>query len=329
MADEDLKTADFDYELPEELIASEPTAKRDQSRMLVVDREKGEIEHRRFEDLPGYVNADDLLVFNNTRVVRARFFSTDGRNIELVRLDETEPLTWKCLVRPGKKLRMGKVVEIGGATGEVIDVLESGERLIRFDRPVDEETHGHLALPHYMNREDQPSDHERYQTVYAEKDGAIAAPTAGLHFTSGLMEALPHTFLTLHVGVGTFAPVKTECVREHQMHSERFELGREAHAAICAAKRVTAVGTTVMRVLEHLASTGGVRPCAGKTDIFIYPPYEFGAVDRLLTNFHLPQSTLLMLVSAFAGTDLISEAYAQAVADKYRFFSNGECMLIL
>ncbi|MEM9481817.1 MAG: tRNA preQ1(34) S-adenosylmethionine ribosyltransferase-isomerase QueA [Verrucomicrobiota bacterium] len=329
MPEEDLRTADFDYDLPEELIASEPTAKRDQSRMLVVDREKGVIEHRQFADLPGYVDVDDLFVFNNTRVVRARFFSTDGRNIELVRLEETQPLTWKCLVRPGKKMRLGKKIEVGDATGEVIDVLQSGERLICFDRPVDEEAHGHLALPHYMNREDQPSDHERYQTVYAEKEGAIAAPTAGLHFTPELMETLPHAFLTLHVGVGTFAPVKAERVQEHQMHSERFELNEEACAAIKSANRVTAVGTTVMRVLEHLVSTGGVRPCVGETDIFIYPPYQFGAVDRLLTNFHLPQSTLLMLVSAFAGTELIQEAYAQAVAERYRFFSYGDCMLIL
>ena len=329
MAADSLRTDDFDYELPPELIASHPAENRDESRMLVVDRASGTIEHRAFGELPSFSKAGDLFVFNNTRVVRSRFFSTDGKNIEVVRLEETEPLVWKCLVRPGKKMKAGKSVTIGDATGEVVDILEDGERLIRFDREVDVEKHGHLALPHYMNREDEADDYTRYQTVYAEKPGAIAAPTAGLHFTPEIMAALPHVFLTLHVGVGTFAPVKAELVRDHRMHSEHFELDEVAAEKIGEAKRVVAVGTTTLRVLEHLAATGGVRAGAGETDIFIHPPYEFGAAGALLTNFHLPKSTLLMLVSAFAGKDLIFEAYRQAVAEKYRFFSYGDCMLIL
>ncbi len=329
MAADPLRTDDFDYELPPELIASRPAEKRDESRMLVIDRASGTIEHRAFGDLPAFAEAGDLFAFNNTRVVRARFFSTEGKNIEVVRLEETEPLVWKCLVRPGKKMKEGKTVVIGDATGEVVDILEDGERLIRFDREVDVEAHGHLALPHYMNREDEDADYARYQTVYAEKPGAIAAPTAGLHFTPEVLGRLPHVFLTLHVGVGTFAPVKAELVADHRMHSERFELGEEAAQEIGKAGRVVAVGTTVLRVLEHLAATGGIRAGAGETDIFIHPPYEFRAVGALLTNFHLPKSTLLMLVSAFAGKDMIFEAYRQAVAEKYRFFSYGDCMLIL
>lgn len=324
-----LRTDDFDYELPEELIASRPPERRDASRMLVVDRATGTISHQMFADFEGFIRQDDLVVFNDTRVVPSRFFSSDGK-IEIVRLDEPEPRVWKCLVRPGKKMREGRTVEIGGASGEVIRVLPDGERLVRFDRDIDIEKHGELALPHYMKRDAESGDKERYQTVFAKSRGAIAAPTAGLHFTDELVARLPHAFVTLHVGVGTFAPVKADVVTDHKMHSERFSVSEEAAGLIGGARRVVSVGTTVTRVLEHLHATHGkVVAGAGETSIFIYPPYEPGVVGALLTNFHLPKSTLMMLVSAFAGSGLIREAYAQAVAERYRFFSYGDCMFIV
>lgn len=325
-----MRTLDFDYDLPEELIADRPLPRREDSRMLVVHRGSGLIEHRRFRDLPEYVREGDHFVMNNTRVIPARYYSNDGR-IELIRAGLHTDLLWKCMVRPGKRMKIGRTVSIGDATGTVEDIDEEGYRLIRFDRPVDEATYGRLALPHYMNRESDPSDKERYQTVYAEKEGAIAAPTAGLHFSKEMLAQVPHSFLTLHVGAGTFRPVKTETIEEHKMHTESFVLPEETAAHIAAAKRVIAVGTTSVRVLEHLARVQGLplRACAGETNIFIYPPYEYKIVDALLTNFHLPQSTLLMLVSALAGRELILEAYRQAVAERYRFFSYGDCMLIV
>lgn len=322
-------TSDFDYLLPPELIASEPLADRAASRMLVVHRETGEIEHRSFLDLPSYIHEGDLMVFNDTRVVPARFFSNDGTK-ELLRVDALSPTNWRCMVKPGKKLRIGHQIEIGSAIGIVREILENGDRVISFDQPVDETTHGHLALPPYMEREEREADKERYQTVFAKHEGSIAAPTAGLHFTPELLQKLPHTFVTLHVGVGTFQPVKVDRLDEHVMHSERYSLSENAAEEIRHAKRVVAVGTTATRVLESIAKKyGQVQADAGKTDIFIYPPYTFRAVDVLLTNFHLPKSTLLMLVSALAGKDLILRAYAEAVRERYRFFSYGDCMLIL
>lgn len=325
-----MRTIDFDYHLPEELIADRPAPHREDSRMLVVHRSTGLIEHRKFTDLLEYVRPGDEFVMNNTKVVPARYFSNDGR-IELVRASLHTDLLWKCLVRPGRKMKIGKTVSIGEATGTVESIDEEGYRLIRFDRPVDEETYGRLALPHYMNRESDPDDKERYQTVYARHEGAIAAPTAGLHFTPEILEQIPHSFVTLHVGVGTFRPVKVDRIEEHHMHTESFVLPEETARRIAAAQRVVAVGTTSVRVLEHLAARNGLplSPAAGETDIFIYPPYEYKIVDALLTNFHLPQSTLLMLVSALAGRELILEAYRQAVEQRYRFFSYGDCMLIL
>lgn len=325
-----MRTIDFDYHLPEELIADRPAPHREDSRMLVVHRSTGLIEHRKFTDLLEYVRPGDEFVMNNTKVVPARYFSNDGR-IELVRASLHTDLLWKCLVRPGRKMKIGKTVSIGEATGTVESIDEEGYRLIRFDRPVDEETYGRLALPHYMNRESDPDDKERYQTVYARHEGAIAAPTAGLHFTPEILEQIPHSFVTLHVGVGTFRPVKVDRIEEHHMHTESFVLPEETARRIAAAQRVVAVGTTSVRVLEHLAARNGLplSPAAGETDIFIYPPYEYKIVDALLTNFHLPQSTLLMLVSALAGRKLILEAYRQAVEQRYRFFSYGDCMLIL
>lgn len=330
MSTDGLKTGDFDYRLPEELIASRPSERRDASRMLVVERATGVITHRMFREFPGLLPGGGLCVLNDTRVVRSRFFSDDGR-VELVRVDTLGERHWRCLVRPGKRMKPGRQVRIGDAVGTVESVFENGERLVVFDRPVDETRFGQLALPHYMGREVDAADDERYQTVYARQEGAIAAPTAGLHFTPEILGRVPHVFVTLHVGVGTFRPVKAERVEEHRMHIERFQVGEEAAARINAAPHVTAVGTTSARVLEHLGRLhdGRVVPGPGETDIFIYPGFAFRVVDALLTNFHLPKSTLLMLVSAFAGRELILEAYARAVEERYRFFSYGDCMLIL
>jgi len=323
-------TKDFDYHLPEELIASYPSEKRNQSRMLVIDRAKQTISHCQFSELEKFLQPEDLLVFNNTKVVASRFFSNDQK-IELVRTQRLAADSWRCMVRPGKKMREGKTVQLGEATGTVRSIDEHGERIIDFDR-VPDESLGELALPHYMQRSSQASDLERYQTVYASREGAIAAPTAGLHFTDDMLAGLNHCFVTLHVGVGTFRPVKAERIEEHVMHSENYLLEAEAAARINAAPRRVAIGTTVVRVLEHVAAKQQGPPLqaeSGSTNIFIYPPYRFRAVDALLTNFHLPQSTLLMLVSAFAGKQLVMEAYRQAVEQRYRFFSYGDCMLIL
>lgn len=325
-----MRTVDFDYPLPEELIADRPLPDRAASRMLVVHRDTGLIEHRHFHDILEYVRPGDHFVLNDTKVVPARYFSNDG-GIELVRAGLAHELVWKCLVRPGKKMKVGRTVQVGDAVGTVESIDEEGYRYIRWNKLVDEDTYGRLALPHYMNRESEPADKERYQTVYAVHEGAIAAPTAGLHFTPEILAQLPHSFVTLHVGVGTFRPVKTDCVEEHHMHSESFYMPPETAASVEKAKRVVAVGTTSVRVLETLAARHGrpLPPGAGETDIFIYPGFEYKVTGALLTNFHLPQSTLIMLVCAFAGKDLVMEAYRQAVEQRYRFFSYGDCMLIL
>ena len=329
-----LLTKDFDYHLPAELIAAHPLADRAASRMMVIHRHTGVIEHRMFRDFPSYLAQGDMLVLNDTKVIPARVFSNDGK-IELLCLDRPAPTLWQCLVKPGKKMRPGDTVHVADAIGTVISICDNGDRIIEWNHPLDLEEHGHLALPHYMNRDDETGDRERYQTVFAREAGAIAAPTAGLHFTTELLENMPHCFLTLHVGVGTFRPVKAARPEEHEMHSEKYHLSEDTARRVNAANRVIAIGTTVTRVLEHLAkeaSNGQRLPDEsrnGSTDIFIHPPYRFRAVDALLTNFHLPQSTLLMLVSAFASRELILEAYDQAVAEKYRFYSYGDCMLIL
>ena len=321
-----LLTKDFDYHLPGELIAARPLAERAASRMLVVHRDSGEVEHRMFRDFPDYLRPDDLLVLNDTKVIPARLFSDDGRT-ELLCLDRLSPLEWRCLVRPGKRMKPGRTVSVGGTTGTVTEVFENGDRLIRWDAPVDLDKHGHLALPHYMGRDDELADRDRYQTVFAREEGAIAAPTAGLHFTPELLEKIPHAFLTLHVGVGTFRPVSAEVVADHILHSERYVVSAETAERVNAAGRVVAVGTTVTRVLESIGKP--VREQRGETDIFIHPPYQFGVVGGLLTNFHLPQSTLIMLVSAIAGKELVMEAYRKAVEERYRFFSYGDCMLLV
>ncbi|WP_345789196.1 tRNA preQ1(34) S-adenosylmethionine ribosyltransferase-isomerase QueA [Luteolibacter sp. LG18] len=329
-----MRTSDFHYDLPPELIASRPLERRADSRMMVIDRAKGTITHGMFRDFESHLRPDDLVMLNNTRVIPARVFSDDG-SIELLCLDRLSPVEWRCLVRPGKKMRIGRVVEVGGTTGTVVEVFPNGDRLIRWSEPVDLDAHGHLALPHYMNRDDEISDRERYQTVFAKEEGAIAAPTAGLHFTPELLARVPHDFLTLHVGVGTFRPVQVDRPEEHEMHSERYAIDGATAGKINAAGRVLAVGTTVTRVLEHLGRTApeGQRLAAtdqrGETDIFIYPPYDFRVIGALLTNFHLPESTLIMLVSAFAGRELVLEAYRKAVEEKYRFYSYGDCMLLV
>jgi S-adenosylmethionine:tRNA ribosyltransferase-isomerase len=328
-----LRTSDFHYELPDELIASRPLAERAASRMMVLHRDSGKIEHRMFRDFPEYLRADDLLLLNDTKVIPARVYSDDGK-IELLCLDRLSPLEWRCLVKPGRKMRAGNTVVVGGTKGVVVEVHDNGDRVVRWDAPVDLDTHGHLALPHYMGRGDEPADKDRYQTVYAREEGAIAAPTAGLHFTPEMLATLPHDFLTLHVGVGTFRPVQVDTPEEHVMHSERYLLSAATARRANQAGRVIAVGTTVTRVLEHLAKSGGGRRLPeedqrGETDIFLYPPHEFRAVGGLLTNFHLPESTLIMLVSAFAGREPVMAAYREAVRERYRFYSYGDCMLLL
>ena len=323
-----MRTTDFHYDLPQELIASRPLEDRSGSRMMLVNRATGEISHHHFREFKNLLPPDHLLVLNDTKVIPARLFSNDG-TIELVRTNASDPHHWWCLVRPGKKMKPGRTVEVGKSTGTVVQTNEKGERLIEWDTPPDLEKHGHLALPHYMEREADTSDRDRYQTVYAREEGAIAAPTAGLHFTPEILATLDHAFLTLHVGVGTFRPVKAEDPRDHEMHSEHYSLSAATAAKIQASPKVAAVGTTVTRVLEHLARDREIAECHGETDIFIYPPYEFKAVDALLTNFHLPCSTLMMLVSAIASRELILEAYAKAVEERYRFYSYGDCMFIL
>jgi S-adenosylmethionine:tRNA ribosyltransferase-isomerase len=326
-----MQTSDFDYELPPELIAQEPPAIRGTSRMMVVDRAKGSISHHSFAEFASFVEPGDHIVLNDTRVVPARFFSNDGQK-EILRLARNADGTWKCLVRPGKKFRLGDQVTIGTCTGTVQAICEDGgERILSFDAEPDEQEQGHLALPPYITRTDTALDQDRYQTVFALRPGAIAAPTAGLHFTAEQLAALPHSFVTLHVGLGTFRPIAVDDPRDHHMHREWYDLSEATVATLAAAQRTIAIGTTVVRVLETCARNGGGTLVAGtgETDIFLYPPHQFAAVDALLTNFHLPRSTLLMLVSAFAGRELVLEAYAEAVRERYRFFSYGDCMLFL
>jgi S-adenosylmethionine:tRNA ribosyltransferase-isomerase len=321
-------TSDYDYVLPPELIASHPAPVRDQARMMVLDRMKQSITHRSFRDLPEFVGPPDLLVLNNTKVIPARI-RFDKRKAELLLLDQLDAKTWRCLVRPGHWFREGRQFSDGLVSGTVLKVESSGERVIQFDSPIDFSRVGEMPLPPYVHREIEPEDAERYQTVFAAKPGAVAAPTAGLHFTPELLAMLPHVFITLRVGIGTFLPVKTEDIREHHMHEEWFEIEKETAERIAAAEKVLAVGTTTVRTLETvMLRNQRIVPGMDATSIFIYPPFEFRRVDSLLTNFHLPKSTLLMLVAAFAGREFILEAYREAVASKYRFFSYGDCMLI-
>jgi S-adenosylmethionine:tRNA ribosyltransferase-isomerase len=324
-----LLLSDYDYALPEELIAQQPLAHRDQSRMMVLHRSEQRIEHRKFAELGEFLSRGDLLVLNNTRVLSARRFSDDGR-IEFLFLEQPGPARWKCLVKPGRKMRIGSVTKINGAQVRVEEICAGGERVISVESEENLLEGGFVPLPPYIGRQSDPDDVERYQTVFAETPGAIAAPTAGLHFTPELLTKLPHTFITLHVGAGTFQPVKSEIIADHHMHEERFSISESAAAAINASERVVAVGTTTVRVLESAARRDGrLIGQDGTTDIFIHPPGKIRHVHGLLTNFHLPRSTLLMLVSAFAGREFLLAAYADAIRERYRFYSYGDCMLIL
>ncbi|MBA3833648.1 MAG: tRNA preQ1(34) S-adenosylmethionine ribosyltransferase-isomerase QueA [Chthoniobacterales bacterium] len=320
---------DYDFDLPAELIAQRPLLRREDARMMLVDRAQGTIAHRRFAELPEFVRPGDLLVLNDTRVLLARRFSDDGA-IEFLFLEEMDAQSWRCLVKPGRKMRLGAATVLDSVAARVEKIYDEGERLVRFERAIDPFRAGQIPLPPYLNRAGDAEDVTRYQTVFARAPGAVAAPTAGLHFTPEILAKLPHAFVTLHVGPGTFRPVQSETITGHRMHEERYAITPEAAAAINSAEHVLAVGTTCVRVLESAARRGGqLHDQTGATDIFIYPPYQFRAVDRLLTNFHLPRSTLLMLVSAFAGRELILQAYAEAVRERYRFYSYGDCMLIL
>jgi S-adenosylmethionine:tRNA ribosyltransferase-isomerase len=323
------RLSDYDYTLPEELIAQRPLARRDESRMMVLHRSEERIEHRKFAELGEFLAPRDLLVLNNTRVLSARRFSDDGK-IEFLFLERLGPARWKCLVKPGRKMRVSGVAKINGATVRVEEICPGGERVISLDREENLFAGGAIPLPPYIERPSDPSDVERYQTVFAEVPGAIAAPTAGLHFTPEILAQLPHTFITLHVGAGTFQPVKTKEIADHRMHAEQFSISESATAAINGAERIVAVGTTTVRVLESAARRdGALIEQSGETSIFIHPPAKIRHVDSLLTNFHLPRSTLLMLVSAFAGREFLLAAYAAAIQHRYRFYSYGDCMLIL
>lgn len=342
MTDARLRTDDFDYELPEELIAQRPTTPRDASRLLVVDKQTGDWEHKSFRDLPNYLRPGDVLVRNDTRVMPARFVGekvgTGGR-VELLLLRQTAPDTWEALVRPGRRVHPGAVLTFGeGAlTAQVLDRTEGGGRLVRF-RSVGSLTDvlrelGDTPLPPYI--QETLDDPERYQTVYGVEAGSAAAPTAGLHFTEELLASLRAAGVdivdvTLHVGPGTFRPVKAKYVQEHDMHAEFFRVPTETTAVIDKAvqegRRIIAVGTTTARALEAARMTGAT---SGWTDLFIYPGYEWRVVDGLLTNFHLPKSSLLMLVSALLGREKTLAAYEAAIAARYRFYSFGDAMLIV
>ena len=356
-----MRTADFDYVLPPELIAQQPVPKRDESRLLVLRRAEGRIEHRKFRELLDFLRAGDVLVLNNSRVIPARLRGVNaksGGKFEVFLLEENALNDWWCLMRPGKNARLGTQIILRDTKSQptkiiaaVVEVNAEGHRRLKFSGTPDIrrelESIGEIPLPPYIGRETvQAGDKQRYQTVFAQPAGSVAAPTAGLHFTEALLDEIRALgvevcFVTLHVGLGTFQPVKAETLAAHKMHEERFEVGAETVRAVNAAKsaghRVIAVGTTAVRVLESVAAkhTGKLNVYNGKTNIFIFPPFQFQIVDTLLTNFHLPRSSLMMLVSAFAapgetrGREMVLSAYAEAIRERYRFFSYGDAMLIL
>jgi S-adenosylmethionine:tRNA ribosyltransferase-isomerase len=322
------RLADYNYELPLELIAQRPLPRREDSRMLVLRRDRQTIEHARFIDLKKFLQDGDLLVLNDSRVLPARHFSDDGR-IEFLFLQKLTPRRWKVLVKPGRRFRTGVTVWIKGVRAEAGKNFADGSREIVLSDEVDFQRGGLMPLPPYITRPNDLEDETRYQTVFAQSDGSLAAPTAGLHFTPEILVAIRHVFVTLHVGSATFRPVKTDDISHHEMHPERFGVSEAAADAIRNAARRVAVGTTTVRILESIyRQFGDVRAVESETNIFVYPPFQFCAVDVLLTNFHLPRSTLLMLVSAFAGRDFVLRAYEEAVRERYRFFSYGDCMLI-
>ena len=336
---------DFDFYLPEELIAQHPLEKRDASRLMVLDKESGEITHRTFHDIVEYLNKGDTLVLNNTRVMPARLIGEKektGGKIEFLLLKRIEGDKWECLAKPGKSAREGRrfIFGEGKLKAEVLEVLENGNRIVEFyyegifEEVLD--SLGEMPLPPYIH--EKLEDKERYQTVYSKENGSAAAPTAGLHFTKELLEQIKEkgvniVYLTLHVGLGTFRPVKVENIEEHEMHSEFYILSKESADIINETKKrgnkVISVGTTSTRTLETIGDENGfVKEQSGWTNIFIYPGYKFKVVDRLITNFHLPESTLIMLVSTLAGKEHIMRAYEEAVKERYRFFSFGDAMFI-
>lgn len=341
-----MKVTEFDYELPEELIAQTPIKKRDESRLMVLNRKEQTIEHKIFKDIIDYLKPGDVLVRNNTKVIPARLYGKKetGAKVEFLLLNNIEGDIWESIVRPGNKLHVGTKVIFGDGIleAEILEVMPGGTRKVEFkyDGIFNEilDKIGLMPLPPYIH--ERLKEKDRYQTVYAKYDGSAAAPTAGLHFTPELLEKIQEkgveiANVTLHVGIGTFRPVKEDTVEAHKMHSEHFYIKQEDVEKINKAKqegrRVIAVGTTSCRVLESIAdeNTGMVKPIEDDTEIFIYPGYKFKCIDGLITNFHLPQSTLLMLVSALAGKEYIMKAYKEAVKEKYRFFSFGDAMLIM
>ena len=343
-----MKLSDFKYNLPEELIAQYPAEKRDQARLMVLDREKEKIEEKVFSDIVDYINPEDCLVINETRVFPARLMGTKDKTdaqVEIFLLRQLEASgLWEVLVKPARKVRVGNRLSIGDELMcDVIDNTVSGGRVVRFNYDGDffdiVDRIGQSPLPPYVRREPEPLDKERYQTVYAKKRGAVAAPTAGLHFTPELLEKIRAKGtkvvpIVLHLGLGSFRSVVVEDLSRHKMDSEYYEIPQDSadviNATMKSGGKVIAVGTSTVRALEtQVTSEGWVKPDRGWTDKFIFPPYEFKIVDRLVTNFHLPASTLLMLVSAFAGRDFVFKAYRKAVKEKYRFYSYGDAMLVL
>ena len=340
-----MKTSDFDYKLPEELIAQHPAAQRDHSRLLVMDKYTGAVEHRVFRDIVNYLHAGDVLVLNNTKVIPARIFGvkeggTAKIEVLLLKRDDDLPNTWEVLVHPGKRAKVGTVIDFGEGRlkGEVIANTSAGRKVtFHFDGIFEEilEELGTMPLPPYIH--EQLEDQNRYQTVYAKVDGSAAAPTAGLHFTTELLETLRQNGIEieevlLHVGLGTFKPVSEEDIEDHEMHSEYYEISQETADRINKAKaegrRIISVGTTSTRALESAAKDGRLQAGSGWTNIFIYPGYKWQIIDGLITNFHLPKSTLMMLVSALSTREHILAAYKEAVAQRYRFFSFGDAMFI-
>jgi S-adenosylmethionine:tRNA ribosyltransferase-isomerase len=340
-----MKKSDFFYSLPQELIAQHPCQQRDNSSLMVLHRQSGEIEHKHFYDLPDYLNEGDCLIINDTKVLPARIYGVKiptGAVVEFLLLKQQEDGAWECLAGPGKKAKPGDRFSFGDGLMEctVEDIVKEGNRLIRFEYEgnfyENLDKIGTMPLPPYIT--EQLEDQSRYQTIYAREMGSAAAPTAGLHFTDEVFKRLEEKGVkvgrvTLHVGLGTFRPVKEEEIENHVMHSEHYELPAETAELIQKTKenggRVICVGTTSCRTVESVASKGEIKPDEGWTSIFIYPGYEFGCMDGLVTNFHLPESTLLMLISAFAGYENVMNAYEVAVKEKYRFFSFGDAMLIL
>lgn len=335
-----MRLSEFDYVLPEELIAQEPLARRDSSRLLVVDRRKQSIEHCSFYDIPDYLNDDDLMVFNDTRVIAARLsgHKETGGAVEALLLRHLAPGTWEAMVKPGRRVAVGtKLIFERGLSARVVDRNDAGGRVLEFDAESDADaliaSVGEMPLPPYIHK--RLEDPERYQTVYSAATGSAAAPTAGLHFTPELLERIRRrgirtAFVTLHVGIATFRPVRTDDIEQHEMHSEFYRISPETAEAINSARgRIVCVGTTTARALESAAV--GKRQAAagsGETNIFIRPPYEFRIVESLVTNFHMPKSTLLIMLSAFAGSDLVRRAYEEAVRERYRFLSFGDAMLV-